>query len=170
MSISDRIYSGAIEAERAKTFIQAIIGTFCGIVILICGTYLFFKKDNLTEKAKATIISNTCSKVVQENVVSYKCMLDLSYIVNGVTYTPSINTMARSPYTNGTIIDIKYNPDNKNEVEEDNSQNKIVSIVLSVVAILMIGGGWLWYYMNKKYEAVAGYSAISDVSGIFRSR
>lgn len=43
----DRIYSGVIKAERAKTFIQAIIGTFVVyhylLVVFISFSKRFFK-------------------------------------------------------------------------------------------------------------------------------
>ena len=168
-SMGERIYSRAIEAERAKTFIQAIIGTFCGLSLLAGGVYILLKKDPLSGKTKATITNSSCNQTVRDNVVSYNCLLQLNYNINGTDYKNTLNTTSNIQYVTGAPINIKYNPENQMEITEDSS-TKPLGIILIVIAILLIGGVWLWNYMTHRYEAVAGYGAISDVAGIFQRR
>ena len=169
-SLGDRIYSTAIEAEKAKSIFNAVIGTIVGLCLLSVAIYLITKKDSLTAETDATITSSTCNVVTSGQNYTYNCTMVVSYTINGNTYTQSLITNSSTQYVNGTTIRIKYNPSNPSEIAVKSLSNSTIGFILIGVALCIVIGSWVMMYLTRKYEGVAALSAISDVSSAIRGR
>lgn len=173
-SVGNRIYSGAVEFERIKTLIFAIIATVIGVCAMIFTVPMIFKKDTITTETNATVIKSICSQTISgsgnNTRITYTCSLTLNYTVNGNVYTQSLTVNHPISYVEGSVIKIKYNPNNPNEISEKGLSTSSTGIIFTCIALCIIISGWIWWYMTRKYEAFAAFQAVSDVSSAIRGR
>ena len=188
-SMGDQLYSGAAEVGKIRTTIGLVFAVIIGVILLIAGIALLFKKNVHTDKVSAMVDSGTCSTVYRNNgnnsYVSYVCDLKISYTYNGVRYPKLDTTPGSEPtffplsitsdrtYVKGNTVDIFVDPNHP----EDNSleslkSDKIAGWICIGIAVFIVGMAYLMRWLSQRYKFFAAAEGVglgaNIISGGFR--
>lgn len=121
------------------------------VLIGIVGIAFSVKSINTYNEKKESFIETTA------NVVSYRydddglAAIIVEYYVNEIPYQSISNSYSNMPKSIGSVVSIRYNPSNPNDmIWENDSTNIVIPIVCSVftlVGLVIIGTG-----IKKKIE------------------
>lgn len=160
--LANNIYDGAAEYGRFMAIIGLIIGCLIATIMIVGGVVLLFKKNKYTQIISGDITKSQCNNI--NNSIS--CSLSAQYIVGDESnqkYTID-NTMNGKTYYNvGDKINIYYDPNNPGL----SSTNKPISFVLIgsiliIIALLIICGVSLNYYIVNRYKFAAAATGVGD--------
>ena len=155
-SLGQEIYSDVAGFGRIWSLIVAIIATLIGIVMIVFGFVILFKKTPPKKKVIGTVVSvNPPTITVSYNIGNGKFQKTLSY--------------SGAPFNIGQQINIYYDPNNPNDSALNPPIPRYVGAILIIIGILVSGFAWLWVYLARKYKAVAAAEAISGGISLIRS-
>ena len=133
---------------KNKELILAIIATLISIYIL--KRYVFTKDPLGRKNTNGTIVKSSCSPVdVKENdVITYRCVLQVKYNIDGKDYLQSITIDDKTKYELEQTILLLYNPEDPTQIyKREINYNKYIFIF---IVILLLGGALLNFYISKK--------------------
>jgi hypothetical protein len=174
-SFSKTVYKDAATFGKTMSFISAIISTIIGVILIIVGLFLVFRKSKYTSEIQGAVVkaSPTGSNICTNKNNMYNCSFEVDYTLNGDDKTVMFNNVDTSiNYTEGKIITLYYNPDDPNDIKLEKDNTKVLGWIMLLIAILMITISWLWNYLvnrNKFLAATEGVATgISVISMPFR--
>ncbi len=178
--MGSQIYDAAASYGQATSLISMIVCIIIGCVFLFIGIYLLIKENRGMGHTKATVIDSLCDitstnksnkGVILNN--TFTCNINISYMVDGKTYTSVINDTYTSDVSTynikpNTQIDVTYQLTDPTVVKI--KQSNWLFIMFIIIAVLLIPGGIFNYYFtknNKSYAAMKGTeSALGGLSGL----
>lgn len=165
MSLSTALYKGASEYGRIRTYATAIILTVLGLSAIVMGAYLLFKKDIFIPVVGEVITSQNLGT---PKAPLYKLLIRYTTENNNQTLFSELESIINYPLHSN--IRIRYNPETPIQIIEDTGSSRSTGVVLIAIALCVVGFGWVWWWLSKKYEGVAVFQTVSDVSGLFTAR
>lgn len=167
--VGEHAYEGSAGLGKIVGVIGASVSILLGILLLAGGFYLLFRKNaNLTTEGKITKAEckDVTTTVNNKNVVTHNCILDISYTVEGKSFTVKRSTDGETIYKDGQTITVSYDPSNPADANLHVVSGKTIGWILIAVSIFIIGGGALSLYLtlkSKMYQAAQGVATVSDV-------
>jgi hypothetical protein len=130
----------------------SVIGFVITLILFIAVLYgvnffLYSRVDPYGEKIiKGKIKDVSCNRYTTSSgeknniTTNYDCNLDISYNINNIDYNKKNHIINSTTYYNkGSIIDLRYNKDDPNDITENTwSYNNIGNIIVIVFFIIMI--------------------------------
>lgn len=169
MSTESRGMSGQLYEESGKFGVLAsTIGLYISagisIIMVISGLYLLFSKGTYTESVTGQVLESTCTEVKNPdtNKVTQSCRTKVKYTVNGTEYVNTVDTSSK--YNVNSAIEISYNKSNPNNSVEKSNLRKIIGGTLLVVAVVIVIGSYIQYYLATRSKF--GASAIGVGTGL----
>lgn len=162
-NIASNVYDGAAEFGRFMALIGLIIGCLIGVVMLIGGIALFFKKNKYTKIVSGKVTKAQCNNI--NNSIS--CTITAEYTVNNKSYTIENIMNGKRYYSPGDTIEIYYDPTDPGL----SSTNKpfsfaIIGGILIGIALLIIGGVALNYYIATRFKFAAAANGVGNIVDI----
>lgn len=151
--IGTQVFEGVATFGRIVAWISLIVGGLISLILIGVGIYFLISKEVHTQTVKALIEEANCS-VFDE---SKYCSLKIKYNVGGKEYNSLIETNRRL-YNIGQFIDIRYNPNNPQDITT-NSSKKFIGWILFIVGLLILIGVSVNFYLarrSKVYAAATG--------------
>jgi hypothetical protein len=181
--IGDQLYSGAAEVGKIRTTISLVVAVIIGVIFLIIGISLLFKKNVHTFTVSALIDSANCSQMtrVTNNTASttYNCDLKISYMYKGTRYPSepaffSLNApLSDRQYVKGNSIDVYIDPnDPQNFSLESLQSDKFIGWICIGFAVLIVGMAYLMRWLSQRYKFFAAAQGaglgVNIIGGGFR--
>jgi len=168
------MYDGSAELGTFTTMINTIIAVVIAIIMIAVGIFLYRLDQSDLVDTTATVTSSDCvPNRDSKGNIKYSCNLGVKYTVDGKEYTGNIVKNGSMTQNVGTIVNITYNAKNPAEVKDNTIRYKTISYVLFGIAVVIILGSGVNYYMAsrfKMYAAAQGASTtLSVLSSPFRS-
>jgi hypothetical protein len=163
--LGDEIYTGAASFGLIKTLIFAFIGTVVGVIMIILGIVMLFKKIN-TISVNGTILNLNCTPLQANN--NQRCNIQVSYNYNGKQQNKYIQYTGTTIYSINQKVNIYVNTDNENEIYLEDPSPKTIGAVLIFFGLLIGIGGWVMYWLSKKYKFLAAAEGVSGAYNLIR--
>ena len=173
--IGDQLYTGAAEVGKIRTTISLVIAVIIGVVLLIVGFILLFKKNVHSFTVSALVDSANCSPVTRfvNNTMStsYNCELKISYMYKGERYPPMSGSdptffplnmpLSDRQYTKGNSVDIFIDPNNPSDNSLESAQSdRIAGWICIGFAIVIVGMSYLMRWLSQRYKFFAAAEGI----------
>jgi hypothetical protein len=154
----ETLYDGAAVFGRVMALVSLIIGSVIGIILIVVGFYLIFKKNKYTGSVLATVKTASCTVGSGKEPV-INCNLGVEYVVAGKTLTANIVTIGKI-YQVGEKIPIRYDEANPSDVSMNIIGTGLMGGILIVIGFFVILMVSLYYYFVTKYKFAAATSGI----------
>ena len=162
--MSNKIVNGIVTFGRTKVIITSVVFYIIAIIVLIIGIVLLASKDKYTQKTIAKITNATCEKRVYYNKnstrIKYSCNVDLVYNIDNKEYKNKLTFEDSRQYNINDNIEIKYNPEEPNEIIKSGISSKVAGGIMIGIGIFLIIVISLTIYFTMKSKYAAIYQAI----------
>lgn len=181
-SVASEVYEGTASFGIFIALIGAIIGSILGIILLVIGIRIISTKTTKTQiNATITKINGVGNLLSNENrsqltpdnsrcpSVSqgmHSCFIEVSYKYLDKEYKKDINYTGDKSYYIGQNINVYIEPSDPNNVQLNSPPSNTTGIILIVVGLLIILGGWIWYWISKKWKVAAAATGASGIWNI----
>lgn len=135
-----------------------------GICLIISAIFMFVNNNSSYVKTTGTVTSAKCTLSPGTKTVQYDCKLNIIYMVDGKSLSGSIDVNSPTQYTNGSTIEVSYDPKNPSIVSSDTANNIVIGIISICIAFVIIGIAHLNRYLTQSSSTYATIQGISDVS------
>jgi hypothetical protein len=149
-SIGDAIYNSAVQVGVARATGTLITGVIMGVILICVGGYFMFSKETRTQQTQAVVTDVNC--------IDNNCTVKINYNVNNTSYNSSITT--GDALQKDSVIVIKYNPDNPQDMSYNESSPMFVGLFSSIFALITILLVYLNYYFKTKYTHLAAMDTL----------
>lgn len=162
---TDTVYTGLATFGRIRVIIMTVILSLISMALLIGGVYMTISKKNYAS-ATAVLSNVQCSPPNSQGQIN--CNFTVTYTVDGKTFSKSISQMNSNPLTDGSVIDIFYNPQNPSEIYiGDYAPSKTGWIlIISAIALGLLTA--LIYFLTMKYKPFAAVEGAAGVVDLLR--
>jgi hypothetical protein len=167
-SVGQQIYDDTAGLGRITANIGAYVATFIGVIMIIFGLVLVFKKKEKLKETTGTVSSSICN-VYNNNQGYYNCELLVDYIVDNKRYQTSVSKTSPTQIREGTSIEIFYDPNNPSESKLMQIPYSYLGWFLIIFAIFIIAGSWIWVYITNKSKMAAALGGTEVVVGGIKS-
>ena len=166
VDLASEIYEDTSSLGRVISLISLIVGIIIAIVLFICA----FNYQKTPDKpfTTATILSSSCTNVINNNKTEYSCILNLKYTVNNKEYIKYITTQSNTYYNQNAPIDITYEINNPNEIYIKSLDNATISYISCGVGIVIILASAINYYLTSRYKFYAAGTGVASTVNLFR--
>jgi hypothetical protein len=167
---------------KIKANIFLIIGIIVGIILFILAYTSYTKK--ITHKIIQATIKDveSCDKISEfikdnntkstQEVITYDCVMIVSYMVDNKEYTNKINIKSEKNFMiiNNKLIDIEYEIINPNNIRQPEMSSKTLAGIFGAVGLIIIVVVVIQYLLSKTktFSAVSGADTIANLVGIGR--
>ena len=164
MGVGSEIYSGAAGFGQFWSFIKAIIASFIAIGLVIAGIYILYHKSHLKLVIGKNLKPSMCTTQNTQQGPIQMCSTEVSYMVDGKTYTRSFSGNTEYAKT-GMDVKVYYNPADPTDAEIEPIPTWVAWMLFGF-AILIVIGSWFWVWLTRKYKCVAAATGTMDVYGL----
>lgn len=170
-NVGSQVYNDSAAAGQIFSTFGLIMAVIIGIAMIIGGIVLILRKSKYTSQTIATVLStSTCIPIYNNNNnTQYQCTLDFTYTVNSQPYnvkgyiiTSSVNYTSVSNYR----FQIYYDPSNPTNFSITSDNMKVLGIILLIIALIMIGIAFFWFWASRKNKFIASGVGASGVLGL----
>jgi hypothetical protein len=145
---------------KMEAIFDIILGIFVGIIFLCIAIYLFISTDVYDNHTKGTVQNSLCKKMFSKKD-KWDCSFNILYNIDNTEYLKNnVNTNSRIRYIDGNSIDLRYNPNNKNEITTTTWTNKTLAYLFLILSLLSIIVPICWYYFIKNNKNLAAVSVL----------
>jgi hypothetical protein len=141
--LGTEIYNETANLGKIYATIQIIIGIIIFIICFLCGMYNVFSPSS-TANTTATItnvnssLESTIKSSVGTEQLNYSCNLEITYVVNNITYRNNITLENSEKYVVNQTVDISYRIDNPNDIGKTQVDTKYVGSISMVMGSLLL--------------------------------
>lgn len=171
MGITSDLYEGSANLGRVSSYYTAIICSILGLIFVVVGIWMLFKKAKYTDQVQATINNVHCPPQ-HDQIAFAKCILEVSYTVDNKKYNNiSIDTDDTS-YKSNNKVTVYYDPNSPDDIsltKETSSDNRVGAWVFMLLGLLVAGMGWAGVYLTRKSKAVAAVEGVGTVGSFVES-
>lgn len=176
-SLPESMYEGAAELGKFQASISLILAIIVFVVMIISGIYLYFSDQSNLVDTKAIIKDIKCEERKEthgtKQIILYDCNITLEYDLNGKPMIAQLRTLDNVKRYNNETLDITYDLNNHSNVSLQIMRNSTMAIILSSIALVILGGAYLSFYMTNRFKLFASSqgasTALSIVSMPFRN-
>lgn len=158
--LASTVYTQSANVGSFEATVSLIVSIVVGVILFLCG--IGFIVENDWDDVTATVSNNTCQNIIQAGKTTQSCQTTVQYTISGKNYTNNLQTSAT--YVDGQKINIQYETSNPNNIRISGTNNNVIGIFSSCVALIIIGGAYFNYYMTTHYKT---YAAIEGVDAIY---
>ncbi len=128
---------GNVTSNIVKLYIAPLFCLVFGIIFLLVGINSVGKLNAYTA-AKATItrVDESSHYDTVNETTEYEYRVFVEFTVDGKTYNAELGEYAPG-YTEGKEIDIKYNPENPNDIISASTFTTYLPVIIGVVALII---------------------------------
>jgi hypothetical protein len=140
---------------------EIISGIFIGIIFLCIAIYFFRSTDVYGDNnIKGTVQNSLCKKMYSKKN-KWDCSFNILYNIDNTDYLKNnINTNSSIIYIDGNSIDLRYNPNDKNDITTTTWTNTTLAYIFLILSLLSIILPICWYYFIKNNKNVAAISVL----------
>jgi hypothetical protein len=137
--------------DSSKTYasICMLIGCSICTILCICGLYNQISSSSSVNVTARITQVNLCTPQVNNNITNYSCNLQVTYLVNNISYTNNITLQNTIKYSLNDNVNISYDSSNPNKIGPPVSDNKITGSVSIVIASLIICSCTVSYFLSS---------------------
>ena len=157
------VYNGAATVGQFMAKVGMIICCIFGGLLIILGIFFCFLKNSRSGKVIGTVQSSSCTTSTAQPSTT-TCSINIQYIVGGKTLTTTQTTV--KTYNKGDQISLGYNPNNPSDVVIGNLSSWILGLIFIVFGLIIIGVGWLNYYLVNRFKFLAAFSGAENVVNV----
>jgi len=162
----ETIYKGAAGLGRFTTSLRFYISIGIAVIMVAIAIYLFTRPEVKTAKVSGTVLEVNCTPLDK----SFNCNLKVKYTTQDqVERTSNVMMTNQVQYTVGQVVNFSYELENPTTLHQTVISKKLVGVILIGVAVLLVGGSYVWKYITSKYEVAAAATGVGDVFGAIRS-
>lgn len=160
--------ASSVAAKYAQ--FQAGIFLFIAIIIFCVTTYFSYNINKSTDvygnnKIIGIVKDSQCTSYYatkKSNIPTYNCNFNILYNIDNKDYIKKMNTNEYTNYTNNKVVNLRYNPNDKNDITTitiNNSNSNLSKIIFTIGIIFLIAAIiWLIVLMrNPKFAAGVGF-------------
>jgi hypothetical protein len=166
VDFASEIYEDTSKLGRIYSLIGLIVGIIIAIILFICAFNFQQTPDNMS--TIATILSASCTNIINNNKTEYSCVLKLKYTVNNKEYTNFITTQSNIYYNQNANIDITYEKDDPNKIYIKSLDNTSMSLISCCIGIVIILGAGVNYYLTNNSKFYAAGTGVASTINLFR--
>lgn len=167
-NLAQEIYSGEVSYGRFITKVGFITSIVMGIIFISISIYLFTRKQENYEEISGIVLNEPIPNCIMKGIQNYTCNVKVQYTLNLQTKETMFSiSKLRNPLVQGNPVRLYYLPsDPDNTIVSNKPFNKyqriILAIIFFLIAVILILGSWMSYYMSKKNDIVAAGYGISN--------
>lgn len=162
----ERIYEGAAGLGRFTASLRFYIAIGISIILVAIAIYLFTRPTVKTAKVTGKVLEVSCTP--SDKV--FNCNLKVIYTTQDkVERTSNVMMTNQVQYTVGQDVVFSYEVDNPTVLHQTVVSKKLIGVILIGVAVLLVGGSYVWKYITSKYELAAAATGTGDVVGAIRA-
>lgn len=169
-SFAKEVYTDASYAGKLSGYFTSVVFIVLSCVGIYYGWKLWHQESKYTETVDALITEVICQQVnktiadadtgTSKSTISYTCLLDLLYTIDGVDYENSItieNLLGDSIYKQGDQITILYELGDPTSIVYNETDNTLAGKLLFAFSIFTIIASLFSVYMlyNSKFAAAS---------------
>lgn len=163
----ETIYKGTASLGRFKGKLTFYIMSIISVVLFMFAIYYFFINDTNFINTTAIIKKVNCTQFIDNQGTHYDCILEVQYKIEDKEYNANIMTYhERVGYFVGQSIEITYDKTNPTNVTLKKLSNKMISIILFGVGLILVGIGYFTKYMTEHFEIYAAAEGVGTTLGI----
>ncbi len=159
--LGKQVYQDASSFGRIYTLMGAIGATLLGSLFIVGGVYVFRQKDKDTGETQGKITQ--VNKVSSDKVHQYR----VAYTVNKKPYTATVHSSTL--YAVNDTVTVYYNPSKPTEAELKRQPYQILGAFTIAIAVLVILGAWLQYYLARRSRLYAAAAGVGGAVGVVRN-
>lgn len=163
-STGQEIYSGTATFGRIMAVVGLVFAVIAALIMIPLGIYFIVHKTKLVSTVNGTVNVASCvAKVDHDNddTIDYDCSLTVDYKVGGKSYSINANSTGGYQYKDGDGITVYYDPKNPSNANISSDNTHVVGIVLLVIGIIIPIVAFVWWYLTRKYKAVAAAGGVA---------
>jgi hypothetical protein len=171
----NNIYDGLSDLGLFKADLGMIIGLIIGLILIVLGIYLMvYDEDHKYLRITGQITQPNCVKSSTtydeygKQTDSYKCNLNVTYQINGKTYSRKIYVSGTNNYINDEPISLMVMKDNHEDVQVAYMNRTTLASILFIVSILLIGICYLNFYVTHNYKVFSASQGANTIVSLFR--
>jgi hypothetical protein len=158
--VGEQIYEGAASFGIFWALLGAVTGTIVGLISLGIGLWMLFRKQRSdTVQGKIIDITGKC-----ENSSKSDCSLVISYEYAGKLHEKTIEYQGNTSYEKGQPVTLYLIPGDLDSLSLQKDLPRWAGGLTVGFGLLIILGGWFWYWASTKWKFVA---AAEGVGGAF---
>lgn len=161
-TIASGVYSAAADYGRAQAYMMGFFLILFGLIMLVVGIYLIFKKSKYDASVNGTVVEANCTPMGK----TMQCQLQVSYSVLGKSMKASVSTYD-TVHRVGDSMKLEYVSTDPQNVREYEGPTKTLGMILSGVGVICILIAIATIYFNAKYKTVAAVSGAQDFINLF---
>ena len=165
-AIAGHVYDGAAAFGVFMSIVGLIFGILTSIGLIIGGVYLIRKKNVFTSTAQASVLGINCHEVNTQTsptrtpIMETQCDVKITYMVNDKAIVKF--TRSTVPYSIGDVMTIRYNPNKPTDTVEELTNFKVIGYVLIGIAIFILVGVSLQYYIVSRFKFAAAAAGVGN--------
>ena len=147
---------------------EAGIFLFIAIIIFCATTYFSYKIYKTTDiygnnKVTGIVKDSQCTSYYatrKSKVKSYDCSFNILYNIDNKDYIKKMNTNENTNYTNNKVINLRYNPNDKNDITTFTVNNSNLSKIIFTIGIFILIAAIIWFIVlmkNPNFAAGVGF-------------
>lgn len=163
-SLTSSIYSGAAAYGRGVSWVGAFLASLIGLVLIGIAIFILVQRTpTLTVTATVQPNSNCNFNPSSQN---YSCSLNISYTVNGTTYSNQWTTTTTTNYQPGNTIPITINANNPQLIATPPpSWQTWLPWLFIIIGVVIIIIGWVSVYLASKSKLYAAATGVGSALG-----
>ena len=182
-NLGSKAYSDAAEYGLLLAKFRFGISLFIGLILLIVGMYLSFKRRQRTREVIGEVLKleddlDICTSRKVEDPKNkninyiYDCGFKVKYRVNNLDYVKTFSTTSSTKYTEGEKVTVYYNVNDPNDASLYVDVTKYLGYIFTFISLMIILFSCIAYYITYKSRfaqaAVGGAGGIRIIGGAFK--
>ncbi len=169
-SVLSDIYTGTAGFGAVMADLKAIFGCIIGLILIIVGLVLLFRKVTRSASLSATISNVNCVSSNINGNTQYNCSYTAIYTLDQPNQTLSVtNNISSTILTNGSTITLYYDPTNHSDISTTSGDYRIIGWICIGLGILIAISVIVWAYLANKYKAIGAAEGVISGVGIIRN-
>ena len=161
-STGKKVIEGLATVGKVEATIKWYIAIVVASVCILIGVSLLFNSDRDYQSTKGKVTKNDCTTVNK----ALSCTTHLDYDVTDNTYSTTLQTATQ--YNVGDTVELRYPPNNPNDVSIKGISRDTIAIILFVVAAVVLIGYYIMYYFTQNSETYAAAEGTNSIIKIFK--
>ena len=174
-NLGNTIYDGASSLGEFTAKISMIIALVIGCVLIVSGIYFIMNDDSdkyIT--VRGVVIEPNCTKTSvtyddrNRAINNFRCTMNVSYTIDGTEYSKIIFVDGQTLYIKNQPIDLMVNKNDHQDVQLVTTSSTTMGSISLLIALIMIAGAYLNYYMTHNYKLYAAAKGTGTVMDVLR--
>jgi len=166
-NLGEEIYSDSASFGRIMTYIYSVILTGISLLLIYVGVKILKTPQTYTGKTSAKVNTVDCTKNIVNSSngssTTYNCSISVTYKVNDVDYTTSLQDASSYEIKTGDSVNIEYNPTNPADSRISQISSKTLGWGAIILGVIILLGTIVHVYLVRRYKFFAAGTGVADV-------